>query len=85
MVTVSIPKEITKGEELVIIPKKLYEKFMHALKLKTKTEVLSDKNLLEALEDVKKGKVEGPFSSINDGLKFLKKSKFRQATETPTS
>lgn len=76
MVTVSIPKEITKGEELVVIPKKLYEKFLHALKIKTKKlDTLFDKNLIEALDDVKKGRVEGPFNTLEEGLMFLKKYK----------
>ncbi len=32
MVSVTIPKNITKGEELVVIPKKLYEHFLSVLK-----------------------------------------------------
>lgn len=31
MVSVTIPKNITKGEELVVIPKKLYERFLRVL------------------------------------------------------
>lgn len=43
--TITIPKKITKGEELVVIPRSLYEKFSRW-----------DKELKEVLAKVKRGK-----------------------------
>lgn len=69
MSTIMIPKKITKGEELVIIPRREYERFLAREK---KTGVL-DPNLREALRDIKAGRVFGPFKTAKEGLRFLKK------------
>lgn len=73
----TIPKEITRGEELVVIPRRLYERFLRAVKAKEKFHLNSslDQELKEALEDVKMGRIIGPFSSLSKGLKALKVSK----------
>lgn len=77
MVTVTIPKQITKGEELVVIPKKLYKQFIRVLKRKSLTDasVKLNTGLKEALEDVKAGRTIGPFSSLSEGLRVLKSIK----------
>lgn len=77
MVTVTIPKQITKGEELVVIPKKLYEQFVRAFKIKSSTGVSAKLNsgLKDALADVEDGRVIGPFSSLSEGLRVLKNVK----------
>jgi hypothetical protein len=77
MVSVSIPKEITKGEELVVIPRKLYESFLRAFKTKSDKILpsLLNKGLKEALSDIKTGKIIGPFSSAEEGLRVLKRAK----------
>lgn len=77
MVTVTIPKQITKGEELVVIPKKLYEQFIRVLKQKSSVSSVGklDTGLKEALEDVEAGRVIGPFSSLSEGLRVLKSIK----------
>ncbi|MBI4991378.1 hypothetical protein HZB96_04780 [Candidatus Gottesmanbacteria bacterium] len=77
MVSVTIPKQITKGEELVVIPKKLYEEFVRVLKSKSLTGTSAKLNtgLQEALEDVEAGRIVGPFSSLSEGLRVLKSVK----------
>lgn len=70
MNAITIPKEITGGEELVIIPRKLYEEFLREQKKKS-----LNKELEEALEDVKQGRMIGPFSSWEEGVRALKQAK----------
>lgn len=75
MVTVTIPKEITRGEELVIIPRKLYESFLRVVKRKSLVSSHLNKGLKEALKEVKEERLIGPFSQINEGLQVLKGAK----------
>ena len=69
MTVVSINKSITKGEELVIIPRKEYEELAFAKKTKANL----DKELLAALQEIKQGKIIGPFNSIKELKKSLEK------------
>jgi len=69
MSTVTIPKKITKGEELVVIPRKEYERF---LGLEKKKGVLYA-DLKIALQDIKAGRVFGPFKTAKEGIRFLKR------------
>lgn len=77
MTAIAIPKELTKGEELVVIPKKLYERFLSLIESRSysSSRVKLDKGLLEALEDIKTGRVIGPFSTLARGLRILKEAK----------
>lgn len=68
MTTLTIPKKITRGEELIIIPRKEYEKIL-CLPKKRKL----DKGLEKALEDVRKGRMSKPFNSVEELIKSLKK------------
>ncbi len=68
MATLTIPRKITKGEELVIVSRKEYEKlFMSSQSKKL------DPGLAEALEDVRTGRMIGPFSNLKEGLAALKR------------
>lgn len=62
MTTVTIPKKVTKGEELVVIPRKDYEEFLRFRKLRAFSKL--DKDLQEAMIDVFEGRVSGPFNSV---------------------
>lgn len=64
MVTITIPKKITKGEELIVIPRKVYEKLLFKIEL--------DRDLEKALEDVKRGRLIGPFSTAKEAIDALK-------------
>jgi len=57
MTTITIPKKITKGEELVIVPRKEYEEFSRwrkAIKIFTPTKNQKE-DLKKARQDYKKG------------------------------
>lgn len=56
MSVITIPKELTRGEELVV----------------TKISPL-EKRLQQALREVQSGKIIGPFSTLADGLRVLKR------------
>lgn len=71
MGTITIPQKITKGEELVIVPRKEYEKLLSYIRRKKKL----DKDLEEALEEVRNGKTIGPFSTLKEGLRVLKNNR----------
>ncbi|MBU2545238.1 hypothetical protein KKC65_02190 [Patescibacteria group bacterium] len=68
MSTVTIPKKITKGEELIILPRREYEKL-----LKFPEEKKVDPELEKALEDVRQGRVIGPFVNSKDLIDSLGK------------
>ncbi|MEK7609468.1 MAG: hypothetical protein AAB476_03250 [Patescibacteria group bacterium] len=65
----TIKKSITKGEELVIIPRREYEE----LKFHKKENNNLDKELSEALKEIKQGKLIGPFGSVKELKKSLEK------------
>lgn len=87
MNAVTIPRNITKGEELVIIPRKIYEALLRPAKTEKKDIVVKhtirvpkkhekfynelDKELTERLREARAGNVFGPFSSAEEGFKFL--------------
>jgi len=66
----NIPKNFISDEELIAIPRKEYE---NLLRVKDKKDL--DLEIVEALDDVKMGRVIGPFSSLSTGLKALKMAK----------
>jgi hypothetical protein len=68
MATITIPKNFISNDDLVIIPRKQYESLLRA-----NSKHILDKDMVEALEDAKNGRVIGPFSSLSSGLKALKK------------
>lgn len=72
MTTVTIPREVTRGEELVVISRKLYEQFLRVMARKGTRKL--DAGLEEALSDVKEGRIIGPFSTLKQGLRMLKKA-----------
>lgn len=72
MVTLTIPKKITNGKELIIVPKKDWDKLWKIAKKKVYQSEL-EKGLKEALEDVKKRRVIGPFSNSKEAIAVLKR------------
>jgi len=72
MVTITIPKKITDGKELIVVPKKDWEKLWKIAKGKIYQFEL-EKGLKKALKEVKAGKTIGPFSKADDLIKALKK------------
>ncbi len=75
MITITIPKEIMKKRDLVIIPRKEYEEFLDFSKKVRKVKIKSelDQGLDEALKEVREGKTFGPFDTAKDLIKSLEK------------
>ena len=65
METITIPKQFTKKGELIVIARERYETLLKIADKKT-----LDSELQEAIDDWRKGNVQGPFASIS----ALKKS-----------
>lgn len=72
MNTITIPKTLTRGEELVIIPRKEYEKFLRSEKSKNSP---IDLAIEDGLRDLREGRVHGPFSSVKEFKKYFKNFK----------
>lgn len=72
MATITIPKKVTKGEELVIVPKEEWKRVLRLAKKKIYRLEL-EKGLEKALKEVKKGKLIGPFDTVEDLVKNLDK------------
>ena len=69
MTTVMIPKKITKGDDLVVIPRKKYEEFLRVFKKRGYSRL--DKDLDKAITEYRTGKFFGPFNTTGAGVKFL--------------
>ncbi len=69
MTTITIPKKIRKEEELIAIPRKEYEELLQIKRRKSFSKL--DKDLQEALEEIKAGKVSGPFNNVKDLMDSL--------------
>jgi len=75
-----IPKKIAKKGELVLIPKKEYEKLLEISKIIPKEQLWFwtkewQKREREAEKDIKAGRIYGPFSSGAELLKSLRSKK----------
>jgi len=80
MTPITIPKEITKKGDLIIIPRKEYEELLNLKKMISKdqawfwTKEWQEKER-EAEEDIKKGRIYGPFANAKDLIKSLRAKK----------
>lgn len=73
MKTISVPDNLIKEEELVVIPRRDYEQMVSDLSKDTVERNLRiDKRLNKSLNDVKKGRVHGPFLTADEGIAFLR-------------
>lgn len=73
MATVTISKKVTKGAELVVIPKETYERFLRLERFEKKAKESVASSIEEGLEDMRKGRMTPAFSSIKEFKRFLKK------------
>ena len=69
MTTIIIPKKLIREKELVIIPRREYEVLLRIVKKYTQL----DKDLNEALKEVRQGKTIGPFYSVKELKESLEK------------
>ena len=72
MTTITISKKITHGKELIIVPKKDWENLLKITKQKI-NQIEIGKGIKKALEEVKKGKIIGPFNKGENLIKSLEK------------
>lgn len=72
MATITIPKKITNGKELMIVPKEDWERILELAK-KNIYRLKLENGLEDALAEVENGKLIGPFAKIGDLIKSLEK------------
>ena len=70
MAAITIPKKLIKNDDLVVIPRKEYEKL---LSVSRKPLSQLDRDLEEAIQEVKEGKTIGPFRSVKELKRALEK------------
>ena len=73
MNTITIPKKITRGEELVIILRKEYERFLRLPGAEKGEKGLTELAVEEGLRDLHRGRVTPAFPSVREFKRFLKK------------
>ena len=87
MTTITIPKSLIKNDDLIVLPRKIYESLLRgqnnnhiiikrsaSFKIKKGQEKFYnklDKDLTQALREVKQGKIVGPFDNAKDLMKSL--------------
>jgi len=71
METITIPKNLTKKGELVVVPRKEYEELLRLQKKHKEFYTELDKDLADAVRDHKAGLSYGPFPTVEEGRKFL--------------
>ncbi len=72
MTPITIPKKITRGKELVVVPKEDWENLLKITKKRIDQIELAN-NIKQALFEVRKGKIIGPFNKGKDLIKSLEK------------
>jgi len=75
-----IPKRVAQKGTLVLIPKKEYESLLR-LRHERSAERELERELAVSLEEVRQGKVIGPFDNVEDLMKSLRGPKSRRAQE----
>lgn len=76
---VVLPKKITKGEELVVIPRKEYEGLLRVYKIEKrrvsvkakKKEPKLSRGLQQALREVEEGKISKAYTDVDELIKAL--------------
>ena len=71
MQTITIPEQLTKEKDLMIISRREYNDLLGTQKKRKKSEL--DRDLDKAIKEYRQGKVIGPFSSIRELRKALEK------------
>ena len=69
MTTITIPRELVRKGDLVIVPRREYEKLL----VFQEKHIELDRDLDEAVQQVKIGKASGPFNSATELKKSLGK------------
>jgi len=77
MATITIPKNLIKEKDLIVLPLKEYRQLLSIFKAIPKDQLWFwtkewQKKERESEEDIRRGKIKGPFSSGEDLLKSLR-------------
>lgn len=77
MTTITIPKNLIREKDLILVPRKEYEQILSVFKIIPKDQLWFwtkewQKKEKGAEEDIRRGKIKGPFSSGKELLKSLK-------------
>ena len=79
MKTLTIDKSLDKEEDIVLITRRDYEQLISdSSKEVIKRDPKIDRELAKSLEDVRKGRVYGPFSSVGEFMASLKSNQHRR-------
>ena len=70
MATITIPKKLIMNDDLIIMPRRQYEKFLSVFKNKTYTQL--DRDLNKSIAEYETGKYFGPFETAKESIAFLK-------------
>ena len=63
MTTLTIPKSLIKNDDLIILPRKLYESLLRSSSQKFTSSKI-DKDLAESILEYRAGKTAGPFKTV---------------------
>ena len=74
MTTITIPKKITRGKELVIILREDYERFLRLQELTEKKGIVQ-LAIEEGLRDLRDGRMTPALSNVREFKRHLKKEK----------
>ncbi|TSC75276.1 MAG: hypothetical protein G01um101430_483 [Parcubacteria group bacterium Gr01-1014_30] len=73
MTVATIPKELTRKGELVVIPRREYEDYLRfKITEVRRSKAKIDAGLRKSLQELRQGKAVGPFGSAKDLMKSLK-------------
>lgn len=75
MTTITIPENLIKEKELILVPRKKYEELLRLVSKKKRAYTQIDKELDEAIREYKTGKYFGPFNNVRDLMKSLQSKK----------
>ena len=72
MTTITIPKNLIREKDLILIPRRDYERLLD-LKEKVKKTKILDRDLEKSLKEAKSRRTSGPFKTISGLIKSLEK------------
>ena len=72
MATITVPENLIKEKDLILIPRRKYEELLRLASKKRRAYTQLDKDLDEAIQEYRAGKYSGPFGTVKDLIKSLK-------------
>ncbi len=70
MKTLTIPANLMREEDLVLIPRRDYERLLAMSEEKAVRDPRIDRELAISMREYKEGKVEGPFNTVDEFMAF---------------